>query len=143
MYVVHKWDFTEIPMGSELAFVNLCKVGDGPLGKLIASYTKKKVAGEKPPFALYSFNTDRHNEVTDIVKKADKELYKEIIEGIVSSDKWGDWLGVIPIDEFIAALDEELKVEEPYRRFVWASVLLKSICDSWDRESLFVITYGY
>jgi hypothetical protein len=92
MYVVHKWDFTEIPMGSELAFVNLCKVGDGPLGKLIASYTKKKVAGEKPPFALYSFNTDRHNEVTDIVKKADKELYKEIIEGIVSSDKWGDCL---------------------------------------------------
>lgn len=75
--------------------------------------------------------------------EAVNKLANDIEDGYIQEDKYGDPLAVIPIDEFIEALEESHKLD-PYRRFAWALALLKSIQSSWDYEDrLFVVTYAH
>jgi hypothetical protein len=156
----YTFDLGDIKSGEELAVINLCKCGyDGPLAKLMEQYRQKKEKGKKPPFSLYSRNPDRQHRAVDVLRKLAENIKKkgndkkakyinklsdDIEDGSITTDCYGDYLGVIPIDEFIEALEQELQIEK-YRRFEWALVLLKSIRDSWEgrNDRLKVITYGY
>jgi hypothetical protein len=72
------------------------------------------------------------------------ELSNHIEDSAITEDKYGDNLGVIDIDDFIAALEEDYEKEE-YRRFKWAIDLLKSIKESYKdiKRDVKVITYGH
>jgi hypothetical protein len=148
MYLVEKYSFhTEIPCGSEIASIDLCKCG-GPVGELIGRAIKKT---GKPTFALYPRNPDRQEEVvallrtirpTDTGLSANglQKLADDIEDGKITTDKYGDYLGVIDPDEMIAALEESLKVDD-YRRYRWALALLRDV--RRDMPNLVVVTYGH
>lgn len=157
MYVVRKWDFCDPPSGEELASIDLCKCGSGAVGTLIANHTHKAKKGEKPPFTLYARNPDRQDEAVEILREAVEKdigfecwhdttealekLSNHIEDGTISEDKYGSFLGIIDVDDMIAALEKDYK-EEGYRRFKWALDLLKSIKETWS-EDLTIITYGH
>ncbi len=163
IHVVSKYTFREEPpMGQELAMIDLSKCGyDGPLEALMKKYRRNSKEGGKPTFALYARNPERQQEAVEVLRKVAnnvekhgneekakylKKLSNHIEDGTITTDCYGDFLSVIPIDEFITALEEELRVNEPYRRFQWALVLLKSIRDTWDeghKEDLAVVTFGH
>jgi len=163
----------EPPMGEELAMIDLCKCGyDGPLEELMSKYRHKSKDGGKPTFAIYARNPERQQEAVEVLRefaelatsppdgeegfnftgsiearteKANylNKLSNHVEDGTITTDCYGDFLSAIPIDEFIEALEAELKRDD-YRRFRWALVLLKSIKESWDfPERLRVITYGH
>ncbi len=168
IHVVSTYPFeTDPPCGTELATIDLCKSGiDTAVGKLIAQNTRKAKEGEKPPFSLYPRNPKRQYEAVEILRevsgrldkkkkkllgKTSEEINKlsnDIEDGQITTDCYGDFLGVMDIDDFIFALEEDLKSDEKYRRFEWALALLKAIKASWvGREAeickLKVITYGH
>ncbi|RJQ26747.1 hypothetical protein C4577_03065 [Candidatus Parcubacteria bacterium] len=162
MYVVRKYSFgvigNESPSGQELACIDLCKCGyEGAVASLISNHTKHAVNGEKPPFGLYTRGPDRQNEAVELLqeiantesvsfslsKEEIEALASDIEDGQITEDCYGDWLGVIEIDDMIQALEEDLKGEEKYRRFQWALVLLKSIKETYPEGGLKVITFGH
>jgi hypothetical protein len=150
---INRWD-KEVPQsGQELASIDLCKCGDGEVGKLVRSYTK---SDGSPKFALWARNPDRQHEVVEFLREtaeADSDpkknariekLADDIEDGKVTRDRYGDLLGLISIDDFITALEKDCEKKMPYRRYVWALALLRSIRQSWDTpEELRVVTYGY
>ncbi len=154
MHVVSEYDFIDdvVRTGQELASIDLCKCGDGPVGKLIAKKTKEDFyVGERrtKPFALYPRRPDRQQEAVDFIREAAKtaefsedinKLANDIEDGYITEDCYGDKLGVIEIDEMIEALKAE---KEGYRRFEWALALLETIKRTMPDENLKIITFGY
>lgn len=155
MYVMHPYGFTDDPpTGQELAVVELCKCGydSSHVGRLLAKHTHKPTKDSKPPFALYANNPERQYDAVEFLRDEVKEvlpdkaewiqtLSDDIEDGTIITDKYGAYLGVIEIDDMIAAMEEDQKVEI-YRRFTWALALLKSIKDNFDGE-LKIVTYGH
>jgi hypothetical protein len=170
MYVVRVWPFDlgeDILTGQLLAFVELSKCGyEGPVPDLIAKHTKKADKGTKPTFALYAMNPDRQHEAVELLrelaeihtpesqlclgmdaKEIDK-LSNQIEDGYITQDCYGQWLGVIEVDDMIDALKKEMENAEKcehdyYRRFKWALTLLTVIKETWPEGGLKVITYGH
>lgn len=72
------------------------------------------------------------------------KLSNELEDGMIVSDSYGDYLGIIDVDDFLAALKQELLVED-YRRYRWAVQLLESVITDWPnyKEDLKIITYGH
>lgn len=148
--------------GEELAVINLGKCGDSPVGKLIMEKTPRNVKPEKS-WALVPMNSDRHaeaveffddmQEIEDLIKEEYPmynsdfigKLGNDIEDGRITIDEYGDCLGVIELDEMIAALEASYAIKQ-YPRFKWALDLLKSIKASYDGSSdrpIKIITYGY
>lgn len=138
--------------GEELASIDLCKCGySGPVADLIAK-SHKEAKTAKTKFALNARNPERQNEAVKVLRelagKAKHEFIKlselsdHIEDGTTVTDKYGDNLGVIPVDEFLTALEESYKSEE-YRRFKWAIDLIKSIKETIGSRELVIVTYGH
>ena len=130
----------------EIASVDLSKIGNGPLSKLIA-YSKGK---ETPDFSDWKFLKDVKGSHLDVDTSA-SEIFDigmnynnvEIWEGDgkISEDLYGDPLPAIPVKQVLAALHEELKYER-YRRFELAKELLEELSTSkWD--NIFIVPYGH
>jgi hypothetical protein len=143
--------------GSELAVLDLCKCGyDGAVSKVVQKAIDKAKKSEGPGFALWPNNPDRQQEATEFLrevaecdvkslsmnKEAIDKLSNDIEDGYITKDRYGEPLGVIELDEFIAALEEDNKAE-PYRRFQWALALLKSIKETHQESTIKVVTYGH
>jgi hypothetical protein len=160
--VVMPWSFTDDPpMGEELATLDLCKCHGGAVGDLIASKTVKAKSGTKPPFGLCARNPQRQHEVVDILRRCAakglgmdglspdqvNELASDLEDGKITTDCYGDYLGVIGYADFVAALEKDIAAardagDEPYRRFVWAYDLLRSIRATFTQD-IKIITYGH
>lgn len=158
IHIVSKYSFAiseNYPdSGSELASIDLCKCGDGAVGQLIASAIKKAKSNRK--FGLYARNPDKQREAVELLRdladnetpfltgKEMLELSNDIEDGYVTKDCYGDPLGVIPIQEFLNALEKD-NTKDNYRRYEWAIALMKSIIATSEGElsRLFVVTYGH
>lgn len=105
--------------GDLIAMFDLSKCGLGPVGRVID----------------YS--------VVDL-EKTDTYVY-EPTDGneLIGEDRYGSFRRFVPIEEVIKALEEEVKDEEPYRRFVSALALLRSIKQEFTHEVLGCLFYGY
>lgn len=155
IHVVEKYTFAlsdDYPeSGSELATMDLCKCGNGAVGRLVGKYIKSAKQSRRK-FGLYARNPQRQNEAVDFLrelaegrddKEAINKLAADIEDGYITEDCYGDPLGVIPIEEFVQALKEDNE-HEPYRRYQWAIALLESIIGGYnDTTRLFVVTYGH
>jgi hypothetical protein len=155
-----------IETGEELASIDLCKCGyEGAVADLIAK-SHKDAKEAKIKFGLWARTPDRNDEAVEILRQLAEdatssktegsiedrttranfltELSNHIEDSAITEDKYGDNLGVIDIDDFIAALEEDYEKEE-YRRFKWAIDLLKSIKESYKdiKRDVKVITYGH
>lgn len=160
-----------IQTAEEIASIELSKCGyEGRVAKLIEK-SHKDANEADVKFALYARNPERQREAVEVLRdlaesvtspKTESEtwgegtieqrteraefltqLSNEIEDGTITTDCYGDHLGVIPIDEFIAALEEDYK-EQKYRRFKWAINLLKTIKSTYDGDrEVNVITYGH
>lgn len=103
-----------------MGIVELCKIGDGPLSKVVSKSHKLGNEFSKVDFVLfYGFDGDEQ----------------------FSEDKYGDYSWPVPVKEVCAALSQELSEGEDYRRFVWALALLNSMKN--DSEQLEVIFWGH
>jgi len=108
---------------SLMATLDLCKIGDGPLSKLVE---KAKIKAKKPKHFYYVYLDGNTEE---------------------EEDCYGDHFKPVEIAEVIKALEQEQaleasKGENRYRRFVWALGLLKAI-QSQDGEHVKVLFYGH
>lgn len=138
--------------GQEIASLDLCKVGyEGNLSGLI-SRTKKY---DGLPWALWARNPDRQQEAVEYIrgsldlldgkehKDAIQQLSNDIEDGVVTDDMYGEQLGCIPIKEFIAALKQELEIED-YRRYRMALALCEAAVAGFEGErELVVLTFGH
>ena len=87
MYVVEMYSSTSTTRtGRELAMVELGKCGDGPVGRLISSKTRKFNKDEVAPFALWARNPDRQQEAVDFLRSVASGLPKDTVEFLQSSD---------------------------------------------------------
>jgi len=120
-----KW----IPNGREkrrfqiMGTLDLCKIGSGPLAKLIE---KSTVKAKKPKQYIYWYPDGNTEE---------------------EEDCYGDRFKPVSVKEVVKALEEEVaeaeaKGEEQYRRFVWALGLLRAMQDYAGSE-LSVLFYGH
>lgn len=130
----------------EIASVDLSKIGNGPLSKII-SYAKGK---ETPDFNDWKFLKDvkgSHlgldpltSEIFDVGMNYDNVSIWEGIDKI-SEDPYGDPLPAMPIQHVLAAINAELKIEK-YRRFELAKQMLDELASSkWN--DIFVVPYGH
>jgi hypothetical protein len=130
----------------EIASVDLSKIGNGPLSKIIA-YAKGK---ETPDFSDWKFLKDvkgSHlgldpltSEIFDVGMSYDNVSIWEGVDKI-TEDPYGDPLPAIPIHHVLVAIDAELKLEK-YRRFELAKQILDELTSSkWD--NIFVVPYGH
>jgi hypothetical protein len=130
----------------EIASVDLSKIGNGPLSKIIA-YAKGK---ETPDFNDWKFLKDvkgAHlgldaltSEIFDVGMNYNNVSIWEGVDKI-SEDPYGDPLPAVPVQQILVAIDAELKVEK-YRRFELAKQMLEELASSkWD--SIFVVPYGH
>jgi hypothetical protein len=130
----------------EIASVDLSKIGNGPLSKIIA-YAKGK---ETPDFSDWKFLKDvkgSHlgldpltSEIFDVGMNYDNVSIWEGIDKI-TEDPYGDPLPAIPIHHVLVAIDAELRLEK-YRRFELAKQILDELASSkWD--NIFVVPYGH
>lgn len=130
----------------EIARVDLSKIGNGPLSKLI-SYAKGK---ETPDFNDWRFLKDVKGSHLDL-DPLTSEIFDvgmsysnvDIWQGDekIIEDPYGDPLPAIPVKQILAAINEELKIER-YRRFELAKVLLEELSSSkWD--NIFIVPYGH
>lgn len=168
MFVVSLYPFkTKPPMGEQLAELELCKCGNGPVSKLISSRTRRAPKEDVEdsllrnlntdiPFAIYPRNPQRQYAAVKLLRELwDNQiqglslnpqeinsLSNDIEDGIIYKDAYGDYLGVFEIDEFVTALKADLEIEN-YRRFQWALTLLLAIQESYKNGELRVITYGH
>ncbi len=161
MVIQYNFDAGDIKIGQELASMDLGKCGNGPVGALIAKHTKTVVEGETPPFGLYARNPDRQSEAVEILHKLTdkaeefkgkmgvedyaaylKKLSNDIADGFVTEDPYDCYLGVIPIDEMITALERDIQPDCNHR-YKWAHALLKAIKRDYNGHDLKVITYGH
>ena len=164
MYVVRQIDSE---YGIEIASLDLCKCGDGPVAKLIASSIQKANKSEKH-FCLWPRNPDRQQEAVDLIQgmailtERNEEISKmwhdtfgedlpgemrklaaAIEDGRITKDHYGDYLPVIDVDDMIAALKEDI-AKDGYRRFELALIMLEAI-QKWQfpHTDLKVVTYGH
>jgi hypothetical protein len=139
-------DITSDKSFLEIASVDLSKIGNGPLSKII-SYAKGK---ETPDFNDWKFLKDvkgSHlgldpltSEIFDVGMNYDNVSIWEGIDKI-SEDPYGDPLPAMPIQHVLAAINAELKIEK-YRRFELAKQMLDELASSkWD--NIFVVPYGH
>jgi hypothetical protein len=130
----------------EIASMDLSKIGNGPLSKII-SYAKGK---ETPDFNDWKFLKDvkgSHlgldpltSEIFDVGMNYDNVSIWEGIDKI-SEDPYGDPLPAMPIQHVLAAINAELKMEK-YRRFELAKQMLDELASSkWN--NIFVVPYGH
>ena len=130
----------------EIASVDLSKIGNGPLSKIIA-YAKGK---ETPDFNDWKFLKDvkgAHlgldaltSEIFDVGMNYNNVSIWEGVDKI-SEDPYGDPLPAIPVQQILVAIDAELKVEK-YRRFELAKQMLEELASSkWD--NIFIVPYGH
>lgn len=155
IHVVCEYDWTgkdgRPKLGDNLASIDLC-VTRGATSTLIAKYTNKNTN-----FGLFASPPDQKTEIVEFLRETAenngtkdkspeelKSLANHLQDGLITKDGYGDTLGVIPIGEFIATLQKDLKTSHPYRRYQWALALLTSIKETYpDGSPLFVITYGH
>lgn len=108
---------------SLMATLDLCKIGDGPLAKLVE---KSKVKAKKP-----------------------KQFYYWYFDGNTEEEKdcYDERFLPVPVSEVVKALEKEIELEEKsadkfhYRRFAWALGLLKAIEE--EGSDLKVLFYGH
>jgi hypothetical protein len=170
IHVVEKYTFDINPKypdaGSELATMDLCKCGDGAVGRIVSKYIKLAKKSDRK-FGLYPRNPQRQQEAVEYLREVAQarrtsdeinvssglyglfdaegieQLAADIEDGYITEDCYGDPLGVIPIQEFLEALKEDNE-REPYRRYQWAIAMLEAIIGGFtDTKRLFVVTYGH
>lgn len=108
IHVVEKYTFPaseDYPdSGSELATMDLCKCGDGAVGRLVGKYIKL-AKQSKRKFGLYARNPQRQNEAVEFLrevaeeredKEAVEQLAADIEDGYITEDCYGDPLGGNP-----------------------------------------------
>jgi len=72
-------------------------------------------------------------------------LSNDLEDGQVFEDCYGNYIGVCTVDEFLTALEGQMKIDD-YRRLKWAHTLITTIRDGMgerERESLRIFTYGH
>ncbi len=154
MFVVQPFGFevNNIPMGTELAQIDLSKIGDGPLYQLFKSNTGKANPEIVPPFALYIKSSDRQQEAVNKLRELNyKELADALEISTLTKDPYGDFLGVNKFTDTLTALEQQIQYEtteygkdKVYRRVLWAHTLLQSIQQTYPKHhELLVITCGH
>lgn len=125
--------------GMEVATLDLCKCGNGPVRQLCDKY--QNTPREKK-FVLWSRDSDGLREYKkELEKLGNKDLTNRLEDGIITEDYYGKPIGLIPIDEFVAALKEDIELEA-YRRFKWALALIEAIQKDV-KKNIFVATFGH
>jgi hypothetical protein len=119
----------DTPFCLELASVDLCKVGPGPVGELFAaSIRAEKVRIEFNGWRYSFYGADGNTQV--------------------SIDRYNDPVSPVDLDDLIAAIHSEIDGEEyPYRRHTMALGLLEAIAADkaqgrWP-EGVVVLHYGH
>ena len=114
---------------------------------------------EKEAYRLWDEAGRPHHKSLDFWYQAEKDLNlflpelsdlddlaRALEDGYILTDRYGDYLGVHTVEEFLTALEEELAFGEEYRRFRLAYDLIKSIKDSpntFNPKRLRIISYGH
>ena len=161
IYVVNKYDFDrdEFASGGFIASMDLCKMGQGNFENLRSN----SVIALKEKMSLWPETPDRQQEAVELLRQlaesealeslnlevTDKEkiieLSNDIEDGVITKDRYDDYLGVMLVPDVIEALKAD-NTKEPYRRFSWAIAMLEAIwADSseYERKNLRVISYGH
>jgi len=143
MFVVREYEF--ITKGDErygeiIGMVDLCKCGSGEFSQLM----RRSKDAQTKKFCLWSLPSERQQEAIDFIRTfPDKrELADQLASGKVVKDLYDDVLGVMPIDDVIAALRKDYK-SDLYRRYAIALALLESVKTHFDGEKVVIVTYGY
>lgn len=148
IFVVKEYSYnTGDRNGETIAMLDLCKCGGGEFATLNGRSIQEQKSAERK-FHLYAMNPDRQREGVELIRqtfpgdKEKKELSDHLEDGTVARDKYGDPLGVIPLDEAIAALQKDY-ADSKYRRFGVAVALLQSIKQHFPNDKILVVTYGH
>jgi hypothetical protein len=131
----------------EVARVDLSKIGNGTLSKLILFSKGKEIS---PEFKDWRFLDSVRGEHLGLDSKS-SELFDlgmdyvnvEIYEGDfrTKEDSYGDPLPAIPLLQVLSAIDNELK-EDSYRRFSLAKSILDGMKgEEWD--DIYVVPFGH
>lgn len=134
---------------SEIARVDLSKIGSGPLSHIIAFGKGKSVPIEFSDFKFLRDIKGKHLGVDDPITSEFFDIglnyeFCGIYEGVekVTEDAYGDPLPRIPLDHMIAAIEEELKVST-YRRFKLAKNILSEFKSQEWNSDIYVVPFGH
>lgn len=131
----------------EILSVDLSKIGEGPLSKLI-SFSKGKT--KTPDFqewrdfkSIMGKHIEVEGETADLFGVGIQYDFVSIYDGNerVDEDLYGDPLPAIPVLQVLSALDEEIRIDSSYRRFH----LAKSCLEEFRKETwinIFVVPFG-
>ena len=135
------------PHFSEIARIDLCNIGMGPLYRLI-KFTQGKI--KIPDFIEWKLLNNIKGNYLELPKDS-ADLFNigfdytevSVYEGSIkrSMDLYNEKLSAIPIDQFMIILNEEIKMGS-YRRFELANVILKEFNNNgW--KDIFIVPYGH
>lgn len=145
---LHIGELSHIGGFLEIATVELSKIGEGPLYHLIQFAKGKSIPIDFKDFKFlknikgnYLGLDPMSSEIFDIGMDYQKiEIWDGDLK--VSEDMYGDVLPAIPLEHFLAAIQEELKYDQ-YRRFKIANALLKEFISSdWESFKIHIIPFG-
>ncbi len=105
----------------DMATVDLCKIGSGPLADLVANAAKAAKEAVKTDYH-YFFADDGNTEITE--------------------DRYGDGFWPTSVSEVLAAV-RGMEDAKTYRRFIWAIPLLKAMDSGHDKGKLSVLFFGH
>lgn len=132
----------------EILSVDLSKIGDGPLSKIISFAQGKKTTPDFKDWRDFKSIMGKHvgveSETADLFDIGTQYDMVHIYDGNekVDEDLYGDPLPAIPVLQVLSAIEEELKLDSSYRRFNLAYVILKEMSsDRW--KNIFVVPYGH
>ena len=138
----------------EVATLDMKKIGSGPLMSRLMGHDY-----DHPDYWLYS-NHNGYKFNKALAKSTETTLYcsgkrkpnkvdefvNDCWDDEIREDQYGEKLKAVPLDEVISLLKEEIKSDgsNPYRRFVLALALLKSVKQGWSSsDRMTVLFYGH
>jgi hypothetical protein len=134
----------------EVASLDLAKIGDGVLSKLISFAKGKNGSMDFNDFKFLKNIKGSHlgvDPTTSYIFGVGDEYSNVYIWGTsgdekITEDLYGDPLPAIPLDHFFLALKEELKTDN-YRRFKLAKALLDEFLNSGNWKDIYVVPFGH
>jgi hypothetical protein len=132
----------------EILSVDLSKIGNGPLSKLISFAQGKTKTPDFQEWRDFKSIMGKHigveGETADLFGVGTQYDFVSVYDGNekIDEDLYGDPLPAIPVLQVLSALDEEIRIDSSYRRFILAKSSLKEFeTDLW--SNIFVVPFGH